>query len=62
MLYKTTYGGKTKWDMVNAITEYARDLTDVEKRIQLESHALNVESSAIDLKEVEKIRRELKIG
>ena len=41
-LYHFTYGGNTKWAMANAITELARDVDDIEKRIQLESKALLV--------------------
>lgn len=39
-LYSFTYGGKTKWDMVNAITEFARDVKSIERRELLESKAL----------------------
>lgn len=38
-LYHNTYGGKTKWDMTNAITEFARDVKSIERRTQLESKA-----------------------
>ena len=41
-IYKNVYNGKTKWDMVNAITEFARDVGDINRREYLESKALNV--------------------
>ena len=34
------YGGKTKWDMTNAITEFARDASNIEKRVFIEKKAL----------------------
>lgn len=37
-----TYGGKTKWAMTNAITEFARDIKDITRRTALESKALVV--------------------
>ena len=42
MLYNTTYGGKTKWAMVNAITEFARDCGNIDRREMLEARALKV--------------------
>jgi len=41
-LYHNTYGGKSKWDMTNAITEFARDVNSIERRTQLEAKALIV--------------------
>lgn len=41
-LYTNTYGGRTKWDMVNAISEFARDLKNVDRREYLETRALLV--------------------
>lgn len=41
-LYHLTYKGKTKWALTNAITEFARDIKDVERRTYLESLALKV--------------------
>ena len=41
-LYTITYGGKTKWAMTNAITEFARDIKDINRRTVLESKALAV--------------------
>lgn len=41
-LYSLTYGGRTKWDMVNAISEFARDIKNVDRREYLESKALLV--------------------
>lgn len=41
-LYKQTYGGKTKWDLVNAITEFARDTNAIDRREYLEKKALKV--------------------
>lgn len=41
-LYTDTYGGKTKWAMVNAITEFARDERKLERREQLEKKAILV--------------------
>lgn len=38
----TIYGGKTKWDMVNAISEFARDTNSVDRREHLEKLALKV--------------------
>lgn len=38
-LYQYTYGGKTKWDMANAITKFARDLKDINRREYLERAA-----------------------
>lgn len=37
-----SYGGKTKWAMTNAITEFARDIKDINRRTVLESKALAV--------------------
>ncbi len=42
MLYNTTYGGKTKWALTNAITEFARDTNNIDRREMLETRALNV--------------------
>lgn len=42
MLYNETYGGKTKWALVNAITEFARDVNNLDRREMLETRALNV--------------------
>lgn len=39
--YKTTYGGHSKWDLVNAITDVAHDAS-VQERIMLEERALMV--------------------
>lgn len=41
-LYTDTYGGKTKWDMVNAITEFARDERKLARREHLEKKAILV--------------------
>ena len=41
-LFTLTYGGKTRWAMVNAITEFARDIKDINRRTLLESKALLV--------------------
>lgn len=41
-IYTDTYGGKTKWDMVNAITEFARDEKKLERREYLEKKAIQV--------------------
>lgn len=40
-LYHTTYEnlGKTKWSFANAVTEYARDLTDIDEQQRLEQLA-----------------------
>lgn len=38
-LYQYTYGGKTKWAMANAVTEFARDLKDINRREYLERAA-----------------------
>lgn len=38
-LYSTVYDGHTKWGMANAITEFARDLTDINRRESLERAA-----------------------
>ena len=35
------YGGKTKWDLINAITDFAHEY-DISKRVELESKALKV--------------------
>ena len=42
MLFNETYDGKTKWGLTNAITEYARDLSDIDKREYLERQAFIV--------------------
>lgn len=39
-LYKTVYDGQTKWGMVNAITEFARDIKDINRREYIEKAAL----------------------
>ena len=41
-LFNNTYDGHTKWGFVNAITEFARDVKNVEKRIFLEKKALEI--------------------
>lgn len=41
-IYQTVYNGKSRWDMVNAITEFARDVEDINRREFLESKALEV--------------------
>lgn len=41
-LFSNTYGGKTKWDMVNAISEFARDTNNIDRREHLEKLALKV--------------------
>lgn len=41
-LYQLTYGGKTKWALVNAVTEFARDIKDIDRREMLETRALKV--------------------
>ena len=41
-LYETVYGGNTKWALVNAITEFARDTKNIDKREVLEKKALLV--------------------
>lgn len=41
-LYTDTYGGKTKWDLVSAITEFARDCSNLDRREYLEKKALKV--------------------
>ena len=41
-LYQLTYGGKTKWALVNAVTEFARDINDIDRREMLEARALKV--------------------
>lgn len=38
-LYNEVYDGKTKWDFVNAVTEFARDLNDINRREWLERMA-----------------------
>lgn len=38
-LYSTVYDGHTKWGMANAITEFARDLTDINRREYIEKTA-----------------------
>lgn len=40
-LYTNTYGGRTKWDLANAITEFARDIKNIERREYLERKALS---------------------
>jgi len=39
-LYKTVYDGQTKWGMVSAITEFARDIKDINRREYIEKAAL----------------------
>ena len=41
-LFTKTYGGKTRWDMVNAISEFARDTNSIERREHLEKLAIKV--------------------
>ena len=41
-LYQTVYDGHTKWGMANAITEFARDLNDINRREFLERAAFKV--------------------
>ena len=41
-LHKLTYDGKSKWSLVNAVTEFARDIKDIEKREFIESRAIKV--------------------
>lgn len=41
-LYTKVYGGKTKWDLISAITEFARDTKNIDKREVLEKKALLV--------------------
>ena len=41
-LYTETYGGRTKWDLVSAITEFARDTGNLDRREYLEKKALKV--------------------
>lgn len=38
-LYSTTYGGNSKWAMINAVTEFARDVKDINRREYLERAA-----------------------
>lgn len=38
-LYNNVYVGRTRWDMANAITEFARDLTDINRREYIERAA-----------------------
>lgn len=35
-LYSTTYAGGTRWNMANAITEFARDINDINRRESIE--------------------------
>lgn len=41
-LYTDVYGGRTKWAMTNAITEFARDINNIDRRKHLEKKALSV--------------------
>lgn len=41
-LHKLTYGGNSKWSLVNAITEFARDIKDIDRREFLETRAIKV--------------------
>lgn len=41
-LYTDTYGGDTKWALVQAITEFARDTKNIDRRVYLEKKALKV--------------------
>ena len=41
-LYHTTYGGWTKWAMMQAVTEFARDVKDIDRRTFLERNAFKV--------------------
>lgn len=41
-LYETVYDGHSKWGMANAITEFARDLKDINRREFLERAAFRV--------------------
>lgn len=36
------YGGKTKWQLIQAVTEYARDVKDINRREFLETRAYNL--------------------
>ena len=36
------YGGKTKWQLIQAVTEYARDIKDINRREFLETRAYNL--------------------
>lgn len=38
-LYSTAYEGGTRWKMINAITEFARDINDVNRRESIEKAA-----------------------
>jgi capsular polysaccharide biosynthesis protein len=41
-LYENTYDGRTRWGMANAITEFARDLKDINRREYIERAAFRV--------------------
>ena len=41
-VYNTVYGGFSKWDLCNAITEVAHNVGNVENRILFEERALKV--------------------
>lgn len=38
-LFKDTYDGRTKWGFINAVTEFARDINDINRREYLEKAA-----------------------
>lgn len=40
--YKNTYGGESKWDLANAITEYAHEAESISERVRLERLATKV--------------------
>ncbi|MCM1178648.1 MAG: DUF945 domain-containing protein [Clostridium sp.] len=40
--YSLQYGSRSQWALANAITEYARDIKDIQRREFLESRALQV--------------------
>lgn len=45
-LFNETYDGHTNWGLTNAITEYARDIQDIEKRESLERQAFRIALAA----------------
>ena len=40
--YQNTYGGESKWDLANAITEYAHEAESISERVRLERLATKV--------------------
>lgn len=42
MLYNITYGGQTRYALMQAVTEFARDIKDIDRREFLEAKALKV--------------------